>query len=183
MTDDASIADLVSRARRGDRAAFGALIGRFERTALAVAFAATGDEHAAGDVTQEAFLRAWRRLDGLKDDAKFAGWLCCIVRNSAADLRRRARPDRPPAAIPDDGRGVDPVEALDRLETSERIAAALSGLDELSRTVVVLRYYQGLSSSAIADLLTTSRSAVDMRLSRARAMLKQLLSREDGIAR
>jgi RNA polymerase sigma-70 factor (ECF subfamily) len=182
MTDDASIADLVSRARRGDRAAFGALIRRFERTALAVAFAATGDEHAAGDVTQEAFLRAWRRLDALKDDAKFAGWLCCIVRNSAADLRRKVRPDRAPA-MPDDDRSVDPVEALDRQETSDRIAAALGALDELSRTVVVLRYYEGLSSSAIADLLTTSRSAVDMRLSRARAMLKRLLIREDGIVR
>ena len=54
--------DLVEQARRGDREAFAALIRQHERTALAVAYAATGEAASAGDATQEAFLRAWQRI-------------------------------------------------------------------------------------------------------------------------
>src|SRR5689334_8543590 len=86
-------AGLVRDARRGDdpqAAAFCALVRRFERTALAVAYACCGgDASLAGDVTQEAFLRAWRRLGELKDEEKFGPWLCGIVRNLSADARRR----------------------------------------------------------------------------------------------
>src|SRR5438552_748526 len=82
--------DLIRRARSGDADALTTLIRRFERTALAVAFACCGDAHLAGDLTQEAFLRAWKRLHELKDEHKFAAWLCGIVRNLAADARRRA---------------------------------------------------------------------------------------------
>src|SRR5687768_2005149 len=102
-----SAAQLVSRARRGDREAFADLVRRYERTALAVAYAATGDASSAGDATQEAFLRAWQRLGALKDDEKFATWLCGIVRNVAVDISRRAtRDQRLPGRENDD---VDPV--------------------------------------------------------------------------
>lgn len=173
---ETSTADLTSRARRGDRDAFGQLIRRYERTALAVAYAVVGDENIAGDATQDGFLRAWRRLDMLKDDGRFASWLCRIVRNAALDLRRKARTD---ATAVDKARVVDPIDELENRETTGQIADALASLDEASRTAVVMRYYEGLSVEAIAEALATTSSAVYMRLSRARETLRRrLLSRE-----
>src|SRR4051794_33816370 len=89
-TGGAATAALVRDARHENAndpaAAFAALVKRFERTALAVAFACTGGDAAlAGDITQEAFLRAWRRLGDLSDERKFGPWLCGIIRNLAAD--------------------------------------------------------------------------------------------------
>jgi len=174
-----STAQLVSRARRGDREAFAELVRRYERTALAVAFAATGDASAAGDATQEAFLRTWQRLGALKDDRKFPTWLCGIVRNVAVDMARRAvRDHRLPGRENDDADDVvDPVAELDRRESAARIDDALWQLDDVARTMVVLRYYEGLSSHAIAELLATTPTAVDMRLSRARQTLRMILER------
>lgn len=175
---ETSTADLTSRARRGDRDAFGELIRRYERTALAVAYAAVGDENTAGDAAQEGFLRAWRRLDMLKDDAKFASWLCCIVRNAALDLRRRSRGDGSCGVMLAE-HGIEPADELERQEEADRVSAALASLDEASRTAVVLRYYEGLSAEAIAEVLMTKPSAVYMRLSRARETLKRrLVTRE-----
>ena len=174
-----SAAQLVSRARRGDREAFADLVRRYERTALAVAYAATGDANSAGDATQEAFLRAWQRLGALKDDGKFATWLCGIVRNVAVDIARRATRDhRLPGRENDDvDDGADPVAELDRRENARRVDDALWQLDDVARTMVVLRYYEGLSSQAIAELLATTPTAVDMRLSRARQTLRTILER------
>jgi RNA polymerase sigma-70 factor (ECF subfamily) len=174
-----STAHLASRARRGDREAFAELVRRYERTALAVAFAATGDASAAGDATQEAFLRTWQRLGALKDDGKFPTWLCGIVRNVAVDMARRATRDhRLPGRESDDVDDIaDPVAELDRRESAARVDDALWQLDDVARTMVVLRYYEGLSSHAIAELLATTPTAVDMRLSRARQTLRTILER------
>src|SRR5688500_8360631 len=68
----------------------------------------------------------------------------------------------------------DPVAELDRREQAQRIDDALWQLDDVARTMVVLRYYEGLSSHAIAELLATTPAAVDMRLSRARQTLRTL---------
>ena len=59
--------------------------------ALSVAYAALGDPHAAGDAVQDGFAKAWQKLPGLNDPARFGTWLCGIVRNGAIDQRRRAR--------------------------------------------------------------------------------------------
>ena len=67
------------------------------------------------------------------------------------------------------------MEELGRQERFARVASAIASLDETSRPVVVLRYYEGLSSKEIADLLEMSPAAVDMRLSRARKQLRSLL--------
>ena len=179
LGDSAQLDELVRRARAGDAAAFAGLIRAFERVALAVAFGVTGDAAAAGDVTQEAFLRAWRRLGDLKEPAKFGPWLSGIVRNLALDAGR-ARANRPainggvPEGAPCPGAG--PLDELGRREESSRVAAALTCLDEVSRSAVVLRYYDDLSSKQIGELLGLAPAAVDMRLMRARRQLREHLA-------
>jgi RNA polymerase sigma factor (sigma-70 family) len=164
--------ELVQRSLKRDTRAFAQLVGQYERCALAVAYALLGDAEAAGDVAQEAFWRAWQRLAELKEPARFAAWLCGIVRNLAIDHRRRQR-QPPPVPM----RLVrQPVEELLDAELGQQMDAALASLDETSRLVVVLRYYQGLSSKQIAPLLDLSAAAVDMRLSRAREALRARLA-------
>ena len=177
---DLDLPQLVRRATHRDAAAFAELIGRFERTALALALAGTGDAHAAGDVVQDAFVRAWQRLGSLNDPARFGPWLAGIVRNLAADFRRsgrrlRSREDLD-AVAPTLASHDDPASRLHLDETKRLISQAIESLDEVSRSAVVLRYYEGLTSRRIAELLELSPAAIDMRLMRAREHLRQRLA-------
>ena len=180
--------EVVRRAQHKDASAFARLIDRHERAALSVAFGVLSDANAAGDAVQEAFVRAWERLVDLKEPARFGPWLCGIVRNLAIDQLRRSRNEpRAGSEVPavkelrHDGRhpgqsyGHDPSEELTRRERHDAIAAALDTLDEVSRSAVVLRYYDGLSSKQIGELLDLAPAAVDMRLTRARRVLRDRL--------
>jgi RNA polymerase sigma-70 factor (ECF subfamily) len=171
----AEVEELVIRARRRDATAFEALIGRYERSALAVAYAQLHDAHRAGDAVQEAFLRAWQELPRLQDIGRFGGWLLQIVRNAAIDLRRRVRATT--AEFPDlAAREPDPSQESEHSETAAKIQAALASLDETTRTAVVLRYYEGLSAKEIAEAMDMTPASIDMRLSRARGQLRELLA-------
>ncbi len=143
------------------------LIERYEKAALAVAFAVLRDADRAGDAVQEAFLRAWTELARLQDMGRFGGWLMQIVRNAALDLRRKQKPtvaDFPDLASDTAG----PAVRSEIRERDAQVQMALNSLDETTRTAVMLRYYDGRSAKEIAELLELSSAAVDMRLSRAR---------------
>ena len=184
--------EVVRRAQRKDAAAFAQLIGRHERAALSVAFGVLSDATASGDVVQEAFVRAWERLADLKEPGRFGPWLCGIVRNMAIDALRRNRHEpragsetpavqdvrydvRQGAGQGHQGYCPDPSEELTQRERHDAVAAALQTLDDISRSAVVLRYYDGLSSKQIGDLLGLAPAAVDMRLTRARRQLRDRL--------
>ncbi len=181
--------ELVQQSQRRDPAAFTQLIRRYERMALSVAFAALGgapgDGERAGDVVQEAFIRAWERLADLNEPGSFAPWLCGIVRNLAIDTlrRQRLRPVADPENVdPFQRVASDPHDELDLQEQRRLVAEALQELDETSRPVVVMRYYQDLSSKEIGDALGIAPAAVDMRLSRARQQLRRKLEGRVGAA-
>jgi RNA polymerase sigma factor (sigma-70 family) len=173
-----AVVDLVLRARRGDGAAFAELIRRHERLALGVAFGVLHDAQLASDVVQEAFLKAWKRLADLSQAGSFAAWLCGIVRNLSVDQKRRKRLaicGIEEARGEADGKAREPAEEMSRREQALRISAALESLDELTRSAVVLRYYENLSSKEIGDMLGLSSAAIDMRLMRGRQALKEKL--------
>jgi RNA polymerase sigma-70 factor (ECF subfamily) len=125
----------------------------------------------AEDLTQEAFLRAWRGRRSLREEASMRGWLCAIAANVVRDdaRRRRHRPAEVPQPewfdVPD--LGVDPSEfdALDKLRT------ALAGLPANQREMFLLRERDGLSYADIAAALGCPVGTVMSGLSRARARL------------
>jgi RNA polymerase sigma factor (sigma-70 family) len=181
------IAELVRQSIAGDADAFAELVDRHERAALAVAYGVLGNDAAASDVVQEAFIRAWQKLPELSEPAGFGAWLMRVVRNLSIDQHRRQK-TRDAADIDDHAPADDqppPVLRLVRDETSEQIDAALRSLDELTRACVMLRYYENMTSKEIAEVLQLTSGAVDMRLSRARAQLRSLLGEEfrDGAGR
>jgi len=188
QTMDESVADsteaLVLRAQLKDPEAFALLIRRYERFALSVAYGVLSNSDAAGDVVQESFLRAWQRVNELKEPARFGTWLCGIARNLAIDFRRRNKnltlagdsSAFESAAFIDDRICADPLDELSRKERHAMVARALQSLDDTMRQAVILRYSDGLSSREIGQLLELSPAAVDMRLSRARQQLKGLLT-------
>ncbi|MEM8872701.1 MAG: sigma-70 family RNA polymerase sigma factor [Planctomycetota bacterium] len=155
---------LVRKAADGDTVAFGQLADRNERAALSVAYAVLGDADLAADAVQDALLKAWRALPNLEAPAAFRGWLLRTVRNAAHDVHRRRRPTMRLVSEP-------PVETSPDTEVAE----ALARLDEPTRLAVTMRYYEGASSADIAVVLDCSPAAVDMRLSRGRKQLKEML--------
>jgi RNA polymerase sigma-70 factor (ECF subfamily) len=179
-----SVEETVERAQNGDATAFGELIAQFERTALAVAYGVLGDSDRSGETVQEAFMRAWQRLKELRHPQRFAPWLCGIVRNLAHDAQRRAcREHRARAAAPVAlyaSRADDPAAHLEDCENEQRLALAMDKLDETTRTAVVLRYYEGMTSKQIGVVLDLPSAAIDMRLMRARRTLRRELAGDDS---
>ncbi|HEX3691578.1 MAG TPA: sigma-70 family RNA polymerase sigma factor [Solirubrobacteraceae bacterium] len=129
-----------------------------------LSFALAGDRHAAEDLAQEAFTRAWRRLpEGLSHERQRA-WLKRTSHNLAVDeLRRRAR--RPTVALDDDtiGRTVEEAAAPDAARE------ALAALPAHQRFVLLLHFDAGFSHGEIARLLDTSEEAARKRVSRAKS--------------
>src|SRR5262252_9685135 len=92
--DATEAAAVLARARRGDSEAFRELVERHSRSVFRLAFRMTGNEHDAEDVVQEAFLKAYRKLDAFEERAQFGSWLHRIAANCAYDvLRARVRHD------------------------------------------------------------------------------------------
>jgi RNA polymerase sigma-70 factor, ECF subfamily len=171
--------DLVRRAQRGDRYAFERLVDRHQNRMYTLAARVLGSRDEAADAVQEAFLRAWRRLDGFRGDALFATWLYRICVNAAHDQRER----RGPAEL------LEPEETAperrDRFvehELAGELQEALAGLDEPFRVVVVLYDVLGCSYAEIAEITGTAEGTVKSRLFRARTELARRLGTERGRA-
>lgn len=180
LTDE----ELVERVRKGETRRFAELVARYQDPVFAMAKRFVGNPGDAEDVAQEAFLRAYRGLEGFEGKARFSTWLYRITWNLCADwLRRRRRSGRGRAAsIEDaselaDGR-VDLEGGLLAAEERRKVRQALDLLDEKYRSVIVLLYYQKLSYEEIAAVLGLPLKTVGTRLYRARRLLKASLERQ-----
>jgi RNA polymerase sigma-70 factor (ECF subfamily) len=166
----------VERARRGDAAAYGALVRRHYRAAYAVALAVLGNPMDAEDVCQDAFLRALERLDSLRKPERFSAWLLQIVRNQARNFRsyrrlRSARPLDESSAAADE----DPAREAERQELRRELESALSGLSEIEREVVLLHDLEGWKHREIAEALGLSEGMSRQHLMGARRLLRERL--------
>ena len=167
-----SDAELVQAAIQGDQASFGQLYERHYRLAVAIARARLTDLHLAEDTAQEAFAVACRTLSTLKNPERFPEWLGTICRRTASRMSDR-RPGHEPLED-DQGPGTDPEAAALRMQVQE----ALQQLDEVTREIVVLRYFGSLSYEEIAMASGLTVPGVHGRLQRARVKLAQLLDEQ-----
>ena len=177
--DQTSDAEFVVGARAGDVDAFTALVERYRHPALRLAYGIAGDE--AEDAVQDAFVKAFRKLDTFRPGSTFRPWLLTIVANEARN-RRRSRSRRAslelrvrqqPIAI---GAASDTL-AIDH-EQRRRLVAAVSELPDHHREVVALRFFAGLSESETAQVLACPLGTAKSRLSRALDALRTALGEE-----
>ena len=183
-TRAAEAAALIERARQGDQAAYGELVRDHQEIAFRVAFLITRSAPDAEDVTQEAFIKAWRALGRFRTDAPFRPWLLRIVANEArnrvrSNRRRREVPDpgvetgdrRQPYAEPVDP-GPSPEERTLAADERRLLLAALDRLRDEDRLVIGARYLLDLSEAEMAEALGIARGTVKSRLSRAMSRLR-----------
>lgn len=179
--------DLVRRSKNNDLQAFEELICRYERKIYNIAYRMMGNYEDANDIAQEAFLRAFRALDGFRGDASFSTWLCRIVTNLCRDeLRKRYRfsvesldeeiclsEGEVKKQIPSSNPG--PEEIYERQELQQGLQDLLMTLSPEFRLAIVLRDIQGLTYQEIAEQMECSMGTVKSRISRGRNYLKEKL--------
>ena len=172
--------DLIQNAKSGDVAAFEALVQTHRQIALRVAFLVVGDKTEAEDVTQEAFVKAYRAMSRFRGDAAFRPWLLRIVRNEALNQRRRrGRQERLSLRLASDpvSGGAAPSPETTVITGVERrtVLDAVNGLPDRYREVVTHRYLLGLSEAETAATLRIPVGTVKSRTARALGRLEHSL--------
>ncbi|MBN1424560.1 sigma-70 family RNA polymerase sigma factor [Candidatus Fermentibacteria bacterium] len=143
---------LVAKAKCGDRAAFGVLVRECQPMVLRTVFRLVRHEDDAMDLTQDAFVRAYERLDSFQGTSSFGTWVCRIAINLALNHLRAQRPQADvdvarvaaPAPLSSESRERTVMERLDR---------AIAGLPPRQRLTVLLRVRDGKTHEEIASLL------------------------------
>jgi RNA polymerase sigma-70 factor, ECF subfamily len=176
---------LIARARRGDPSAFEEIVRLYQRRVYGVALRIVRAHDVADDVTQEAFLRAWRSLDRFELGRPFGPWVCRIAANLAVNHVRspRAREEGLPDGHAETRTNAPgPLGALLDAEGATVLKRAMGQLPQEQRAVLVLRVVEELSYAEIAETLGISPGTVMSRLFRARERLAQALSPYLGAA-
>jgi RNA polymerase sigma-70 factor (ECF subfamily) len=179
-------AELIAAARAGQEAAVRQLTQRHNQRLFRVARAITADDAEAEDVVQEAYVKAFTRLDSFRGEAGIGTWLTRIVINEARGRLRRRRPtvelshmderDTGADVIAFPGlRPADPEADAARSQMRGLLEGAVDALPEAFRTVFVLREVEELSVEETAEQLALKPETVRTRLHRARRLLRKAL--------
>ena len=184
------LADAVSEVWRDEsRQEFDALVQRYHKQAYNIAYRMAGNHADAEDLTQEAFIRAFRFFGQYRRELPFDSWLYKIMSNVFIDgLRRKPKArirslDQP--VVTDDGEAqfeiadtaVGPEETVLSSEMDSRIQAALDTLPEAFRLAVIYADVEGLSYEEIAEATNANIGTVRSRLHRGRRMLRSKLEK------
>lgn len=169
-------AELVNAVLDGEKEAFAVLVKRYERPVRALAMDVLGDYHLASDVSQEAFVKAYEQLAGLRKPEAFGPWLMKIAHryalNSARQKLKESRLEMKAAASIEHPNGQ-----LD--EDKQRLLAAVVKLPRSEKQVVILRYLDDNSVKDVADIIGRSVGTVTKQLSRAHKRLRKMLERSE----
>ncbi len=155
--------DLVERAQRGDHEAFDALATAAYHRLYAIARRILRDGYAAEDAVQDAIVKAWRELRGLRDTGAFDAWLHRLLINACNDQVRRTR--RRPIELPElPIEREEPRDDFAQLADRDELEQAFLELSVEHRSVLVLTHYVGLSAPEIGQILGIPPGTVASRL-------------------
>lgn len=173
IDQDADDLALVARCRAGDTAAFEGLVTRYQRLLFTVALRMLGNADAANDAAQNAFVKAYQKLDTFDATRRFFSWLYRILVNECLNAQRNRHPDQP---LTPDLRSADtPADLFEIAERRGLVQAAILALPIEYREVIVLRHFTGLSYQDIAETLHVPATTVKSRLYTAKERLAALL--------
>ncbi|MCC9599456.1 sigma-70 family RNA polymerase sigma factor [Stieleria sp. JC731] len=172
---------LIDRALAGDRSAFADLVRKNQDRLFASMLQVTGSPEEAEEVTQDAFIRAFTKLDTFQRNSQFFTWLYRIAFNSALTRRRKKRARVSLDQIREDNglEIADEKDAVDegmlRDERINLVRVAIETLTDEHRRILTLREMEDFAYEEIAEILQISIGTVRSRLSRARGQLKKAI--------
>ena len=184
-------AELVRQAVAGRTSAYGQLARRHAPRVLALCHARTGRSDVAEDLAQEALLRGWRAIRSLQVPEKFAGWMSGIATRVCLDWIKSARRAEVPMSalsgdsdaasldVPDASSGRDANDAVEHQDDLAALVAEVERLPAEYREVVMQFYYGDSTYEQIADVLGISAATVNVRLSKARQLLRQRMRQRE----
>ncbi len=178
------LAQLVQKARQGDKKAQEGLYLATNSAAYFVAMKITKDEEESLDIVSDSYIKAFASLDKLENDEKFPAWFNQIVANRCRDYLKKAKPMHL-SDMTEDGEdfeledidGEIPDELLENKDVIECVRRVVESLPEEQRMCVILRYYDEMSLQEIADTLEISLGTVKSRLSRASKKMRDEIER------
>lgn len=168
---ESTVAELVTRAKRGETSAFDELARRHLRSAYAVALAVLGRPADADDIAQDAFVAALERIDDCRDPARFSGWLIRIVRNRALNALEKRK-------VRDADELDDQVvySSIGDVALRGQLLKALGTLSPIQREIVLLHDLDGWKHAELAETLGLSETHCRQHLFTARRALRAELS-------
>jgi RNA polymerase sigma-70 factor, ECF subfamily len=168
----------IARVRAGDVEAFAAIVRRWQTPLINLAYRFCNDRGRAEEMAQEAFLRAYRGLDGFRGDAAFSTWLFALATNLYRTELRRI-PQRT-VALEDAPEPVNPVSTSEAYEQQDRdrtVRQAVLALPAKYREAMLLFYFHEMDVPAAAESLGLPEGTVKARLHRGRELLRAKLPR------
>ncbi len=191
---DVSDAELAGLAVQGDGAAFEAIMRRHNQRLFRTARGIVRSDGEAEEVTQEAWMKAWRALSGFRAESKLSTWLVRIVVNEALGrLRRKSAQiiplevammssDRDTQSALTEAPDRSPDQSAERLQVRALVEARIDLLPEVFRSVFMLRAIEEMSVDEVSEALGIPTATVRTRYFRARALLRESLAREIDVA-
>lgn len=175
----------IQQSRRGSAKAFEPIVRKYMKQAYFIALGLVGNHEDALDLSQEAFFRAYSKINQLNPKRKFFPWFYQILKNLCfTHLRKTSRRHQQNLEEVDEVNVAgstpsrfDPYAIAERNEIEERVWTAIGQLNEKHREMIVLRHFQNLSYEEIAQILLCTRGTVMSRLYNARKKLKELLDK------
>ena len=170
---------LVERCQAGDTSAFDKLVRKHQSAVYRLVYRMLGGSSEADDVSQEIFLKAYRKIGGFHRQSSFLTWLTRIAINHCINYSRGKRASRfLPLGLFFNQRKtpeIEPQRDAEQAERSEKVLLAISALPPRQRTVIVLHYFEDYSYEDIADIMDCPVGTVKSRLFHARKRLKKRL--------
>lgn len=174
--------ELIRRILQGNQDAFSPLVKKYQKGVHTLAWRKIGDFHIAQEITQDAFLTAYKKLGTLKNHTQFPGWLYVIAANLCRDWLKKSR-------LPMESLDADNTNEVDKVSYSRYVAEKqesdadetrrevvkklLKKLPESERTVMMMHYLGEMTIKSISEFLGVSQNTIKSRLSRARNRLRQ----------
>lgn len=167
--------DLVIAARHGNQHAFGELVARYQQKVIQVVYRMCGEPELAEEAAQEAFISAWQNLHKVDPERPLRNWLYRMATNAAIDRLRQIRPSDDIDQLSLASQEDNPEHSIEGKQQAESIRIAVINLPLASRSVLILREYEGLSYQEISDTLQIPVGTVMSRLNYARTQLRHSL--------